>query len=266
MGMKPEELLQAGRMEECLARLQEAVRNDAADPRLRVFLFQTLSVLGQWKRALNQLDVLAGMGSEHLMLARIFQPVVQCETLRAQVFAGQHTPIVFGEPQPWMGWLVKANELAAQGNFGAAQELRDKAFEEAPATPGKINDQPFAWIADADTRLGPMLEAMIQGRYYWIPFCRIKRIYLEPPTDLRDLVWAPAQFVWSNGGEGSGHIPTRYPGTEQTSDGPLRLGRRTEWAERPEGYSFGLGQRVLGTETAQYPLLECRTIDLAATT
>jgi type VI secretion system protein ImpE len=261
--MKAEELLQAGRVEESLASLQEAVRNDAADPRLRVFLFQTLCVMGQWKRALTQLDVLSGMGSEHMMLARIFEPVVRCELLREQVFAGKNTPIVFGEPQPWMGWLVQASELAGQGRFAAAQELRDKAFEEAPATPGKINEKPFEWIADADLRLGPMLEAVVEGRYYWIPFCRIKRIYLEPPSDLRDLVWAPAQFVWANGGEGSGHIPTRYPGTESAADGPLRLARKTEWTEREGGYSLGLGQRVLATEGAEYPLLECRTIDLA---
>jgi len=261
--MKAEELLQAGRVEEALATLQEAVRKDAADPRLRVFLFQTLSVLGLWKRALNQLDVLAGMGSEQMMLARIFQPVVQCEVLRGQIFAGTHTPIVFGEPAPWMSWLIQANELVAQGKLSAARELRDKAFEEAPASVGKVNGKPFEWIADADPRLGPMLEAIVEGRYYWIPFCRIKLIHLEPPTDLRDLVWVPAQFVWANGGEASGHIPTRYPGTESAGNDPLRLARKTEWNEREEGYSLGLGQRILTTDNEEYPLLECRTIDFA---
>jgi type VI secretion system protein ImpE len=260
--MKAEELLQTGRVEESLACLQEAVRNNAADPRLRVFLFQILCVTGQWKRALNQLDVLSGMGSDFLMLARIFQPVVQCELLREQVFAGKHTPMVFGEPLPWMGWLVQANELAARDKFAAAQELRDKALAEAPATPGRINEKPFEWVADADQRLGPMLEAVLDGCYYWIPFCRIKRIDLERPADLRDLVWAPARFVWANGGKASGHIPVRYPGTESSTDGPLRLARRTEWAERGGGYSFGSGQRVLATDGEEYSLLECRTIDL----
>jgi type VI secretion system protein ImpE len=260
--MKAEEPLQAGHVEESLASLQEAVRKDAADPRLRVFLFQTLSVLGQWKRALNQLDVLAGMGSEHMMLARIFQPVVHCEVLRSQVFAGTRTPIVFGEPAPWMSWLIQANELAAQGKFSAARELRDKAFEAAPSAPGKANGKPFEWIADADPRLGPMLEAVVEGRYFWIPLFRVKLIHLEPPADLRDLVWTPAQFVWANGGEASGHIPTRYPGTESHGDDQLRLARKTEWIEREEGYSFGLGQRILTTDSEEYPLLECRTIEL----
>jgi type VI secretion system protein ImpE len=261
--MNAEELLQAGRVEESLASLQHAVRENAADPRLRVFLFQTLSVLGQWKRALNQLDVLANMSSDHLMLARIFRPVVQCELLREQVFAGKHTPIVFGEPEPWMSWLVQANELVADGKFAAARELRDKAFEAAPTSTGKVNGQPFEWIADADLRLGPMLEAIVGGHYYWIPFCRFQLIRLEPPTDLRDLVWAPVQFVWTNGGETAGHVPARYPATEKVGDDQLRLARKTEWIDSPEGYSLGCGQRILSTDGGEYPLLECRTIEFA---
>lgn len=259
--MNAEELLQAGRVEESLASLQDAVRKNAADPRLRVFLFQTLSVLGQWKRALNQLDVLANMDPDHRMMAKIFQPVVQCELLREQVFAGKHTPIVFGEPEPWMSWLVQANELVGQEKFAAARELQEKAFEAAPASAGKVNDKPFEWIADADSRLGPMLEAIVEGRYYWIPYCRVKLIVLEPPADLRDLVWMPVQFVWTNGGEMSGHVPVRYPGTEKTNDDKLRLARKTEWIECPEGWSLGQGQRILATDSEEYPLLECRKIE-----
>lgn len=260
--MQAEELLQTGRLEESLTALQQAIREDAADPRLRVFLFQTLCVLGQWDRALTQLEVLAGLGSDEMLLARIFQPVVRCEQLRREVFAGANTPMLFGEPQAWMGLLVQASTLVAQGKFSAARELRDQAFDQAPPTAGKINDKPFEWIADADPRLGPMLEAIVEGRYYWIPFCRIKRVFLPPPTDLRDLVWAPAQFIWANGGEASGHVPIRYPGTESNGDNQLRLARKTEWSEPAEGYALGLGQRVLATDAEEFPLLECRTIDV----
>lgn len=97
-----------------MADLQQAVRNNPADAGSRVFLFQILCVLGQWKRALTQLDVLASASSDHLLLARIFQPVLQCEMLREEVFAGNFTPLVFGEPLPWMGGLVQANSLAAK--------------------------------------------------------------------------------------------------------------------------------------------------------
>src|SRR6266571_3277437 len=238
--MKAEELIQAGRLDETLSSLQEAVRNNPADARLRVFLFQLFCVLGRWDRALNQLQVLADLNAETMLLAQIFRPVINCEVLRGEIFDGKRTPIIFGEPMEWVGLLVQANDLAAKAKYKAARELRDQAFEAAPATPGKLNDQPFEWIADADSRLGPILEVILEGKYYWIPFCRIRKIVMEKPADLRDLVWKPAQFVWTNGGEASGHIPTRYPGTESSPDNQLRLGRRTDWVEREGGSCLGV--------------------------
>lgn len=260
--MKAEEYVQAGRLDDALAALQDEVRSNPADAKLRTFLFQLFCVLGQWDRAMTQLRVLADFNSETLMLARVFEPVLRCEVLRAEVFAGNRTPILFGEPLDWVGLLSRANGLVAQGKYSAAEALRDQAFDAAPATPGQANGKPFAWMSDADPRLGPVLEAILEGHYYWIPFCRIKRIYLEPPTDLRDLVWAPAQFLWANGGEASGHIPCRYPGTENSADPQLRLARKTEWHEHEGGWVLGSGQRILATDGDEYPLFECRTIDL----
>jgi type VI secretion system protein ImpE len=259
--MTAEDYLRAGRLLDCRQSLQEAIRSNASDPRLRVFLFQLLCVTGEWERALTQLQVLASLGPETMMMARVFQPVLQCEMLRAKVFTGQHTPIIFGEPQEWMGQLIQANELAAQGKLTDAQVLREKAFEAAPASSGQVDEKPFEWIADADMRLGPMLEVIMEGHYYWVPFCRIRRLHIEPPADLRDLVWAPAQFLWTNGGEASGHIPTRYPQTEQSSDDQLRLARKTDWIDH-DGFTTGLGQRVLATDVGEHPMLSCRTIAL----
>jgi type VI secretion system protein ImpE len=260
--MNAQDLARAGRLGESLSKLQEEVRASPGDEKLRVFLFQLLSVLGKWDRALAQLEVLAGLSANAAMLARIFEPVVRCEVLRGDIFAGKRTPVIFGQPEEWMGWLIKANEMTAAGKAAAAAELRAKAFDAAPATPGTINGKPFEWIADADQRLGPLLEVILEGKYYWIPFQRIRRIHVEKPTDMRDLVWIPAQFVWTNGGEGAGHVPTRYPQTELAPDDALRLARKTEWPDTAGGFGIGLGQRILATDSDEYPLLECGVIDL----
>jgi len=264
--MNAEELLRAARPEEALAELQNEIRAKPEDGRLRIFLFQLNCVLGRWEKALTQLQVLAGLNPETQLLARIFQPVIQSEAFRAEVFAGQRSPLIFGEPAEWMGLLVEANECLARGRADAATELRTRAFEAAPATPGTWDGQPFEWIADADSRLGPMIEAVIEGRYFWVPFCRIQRIALEKPTDLRDLVWLPAQFVWTNGGEAAAHIPTRYPGSERAADGQLSLARKTEWQQPAPGCFIGLGQRLLATDAGERGLLECRLIDLRPAT
>ena len=262
--MTAEESIRAGNLGEALAALQESVRANPADARLRVFLFQLQCVLGNWEKAMTQLKVLADLNPEAMMLARIFGPVVNCEIFRAEVFQGKRSPIIFGEPTEWLGLLLRANEHIGRGEFAAAQPLRERAFENAPATPGKLNGQDFEWIADADSRLGPVLEVILDSKYYWIPFCRIKLIVMEKPSDLRDLVWKPAVFVWTNGGEASGHIPTRYPGTETLPDNQLRLGRRTDWQERDGSACLGLGQRILATNNDELPLLECQKIELSA--
>jgi type VI secretion system protein ImpE len=69
--------------------------------------------------------------------------------------------------------------------------------------------------------------------------------------------------VWSNGGEASGHIPTRYIGSESSADGSLRLARKTEWKELADETFIGQGQRLLATDDGEYPLLQCRLIDFA---
>ena len=263
--MNSAELVQAGRLEEGLSALQTEIRSKPEDTRLRIFLFQLNCVLGRLDKALTQLQVIASLNAETMLLAQIFRPVIACELLRREVFAGKRTPIIFGEPMEWLGLLMRANELVASGEFAAAAESRDKAFEAAPASPGELDGEPFEWIADADSRLGPVLEAIIEGKYYWVPFCRIRKIETEKPSDMRDLVWLPAQFTWTNGGAVCGHIPTRYPGTEASTDGPSRLARKTEWQQEAGETYLGLGQRVLATDAGEHPLLGCRSIGLTQT-
>jgi type VI secretion system protein ImpE len=260
--MTPAESLRAGNLEQALADLHAEIRSKPADAPLRRFLFQLQCVLGNWEKALTQLQVLADMDAESSLLAQIFRPVIGCENIRAEVFRGKRTPLIFGEPQEWMGWLVQANTLVAEGQLKQARELRDRALEAAPAVSGKINDHAFEWISDADSRLGPMTEAMIDGKYFWVPFEHVARVVIEKPVDLRDMVWIPAKFSWTNGGESPAYIPVRYPGSEESADTGLRLARKTDWLEREEETFLGLGQRMLATDGDNYPLLEVRTIEM----
>lgn len=257
--------LRAGDPEAALQKLQSAVRENPSDAKLRIFLFQLLSVQGSWERALNQLNVSAELDAKALAMAQMYREALKCELLRAEVFAGRKSPVIFGEPQQWLALLIESMLQGGHGNAGAAADLRDQAFELAPATSGSIDDQPFAWIADADMRLGPVCEAVINGRYYWLPYANLAQIDIEAPEDLRDQVWCPAHFLFSNGGEAIGVIPTRYPGSEASSDGLIRLARKTEWVESAGGVFTGLGQRVLATDAGEFALLDVRCIKLDET-
>ena len=261
--MTAAELIRDGRLKDGLAALQAEIRQHPADARLRVFLFQLECVLGRLDKALTQLQVVASLNAETMLLAQIFRPVIACELLRREVFAGRRTPLIFGEPAEWIGLLVQACGLVAEGRHGAAAELRERAFDAAPTTAGNVDGQAFEWIADADSRLGPMLEMILEGKYYWVPFARIAKLAIEKPTDLRDMVWVPAQFTWTNGGAVSAHIPVRYPDTENAEDEAVRLARKTTWNEPAPGCYLGCGQRLLATDAGDYPLLDCRFLELA---
>jgi type VI secretion system protein ImpE len=171
-------------------------------------------------------------------------------------------PMALGEPEEWFAPLLQSLVVAAEGHKAQAAQLRQQAFEGAPATPGTLNGKPFEWIADGDARLGPCLELIVSGRYYWVPFQRIRSIEIEAPADLRDFVWTPANLTWVNGGEAVALIPTRYPGSEAAEDPALRLARRTEWLEQSEQTYFGLGQRAFITDVAETALLDVRRIDI----
>jgi type VI secretion system protein ImpE len=260
--MFAEQSLREGSLDESLTQLQDQVRKDPSNANHRVFLFQLLAVLGDWSRAATQLKVAGELDAGTLAMVQTYREALRCEVLRADIFAGRNTPLVFGQPDKWVALLIEALRPGSEGDHAAAQSLRDEAFELAPATSGNLDGQAFEWIADADQRLGPILEVVVNGAYYWVPFDRIREIHIEEPADLRDLVWMPAQLIWSNGGGTVGLIPTRYPGSEASEDGLIRLARKTEWLEPEPGVYVGLGQRMLAPGEAEFPLMDVRLISL----
>jgi len=257
-----EQSLKGGDPVTALAQLQEQVRARPADPKLRIFLFQLLCVLGQWERALNQLDVASNLDPEALAMAQTYGEAVRCEAVRADVFEGKKSPMIFGQPDQWLALLIESLLLAGRGEHERSHDLRSRAFDEAPPSTGEIDGRAFSWISDADSRLGPVLEAVINGRYYWVPFSRLIKTQIEPPEDLRDLVWMPAHLQFENGGESVALIPTRYPGSETAEDPLIALARKTVWEEMAPDAHRGLGQRIIATDTGDVPLMEVRTIAL----
>jgi type VI secretion system protein ImpE len=198
-------------------------------------------------------------------MVQAYRETIHCERLREQVFKGQKVPMLFGEPESWMALLIEALLRDGRGETADAARLREQAFDEAPATAGQAQGEgepkAFEWIADADMRIGPVLEAVVNGKYYWVPWSRLSKVSIEPPTDLRDRVWMPASLMFSNGGEQVAFLPTRYAGSDLT-DPLLALARKTEWSEPQPGLFVGSGQRMLATDVGDLALMDLRSITL----
>lgn len=266
--MDATESLRNGDLATTMAILKEEVMSNPSSIEPRIFLFQLLSVQGEWDRAMTQLTMTGELDAGALAMVQTYRETLQCEKLREEILRGKVTPLIFGEPSDWLALLIEALRFHGLGEIEQGGAIREEAFEQAPSVSGSITladdgvRSDFQWIADADTRYGPCLELIVNGRLYFAPFERIKKITIEAPADLRDMVWLPAQFCWSTGGETVGFIPTRYAGSQGVGDDALALARKTEWREVGEGIFEGLGQRLLATDRGEFPLMDIRQIVL----
>lgn len=244
--------------------LQSQVRADASSPKLRVHLFQLLCVMGQWQRALEQLQVCAQLDARALPMAQMYREAIWCELYRSEVFAGKRAPHVMGKPPLWIGLLIEALHHGAAGEASAAVALRQQAMDAAEATPCTVDGVSCEWLMDGDARLGPVCEVFINGQYHWLPFESRSGIRLEPPADLRDLVWTPAELLLPNEGRVPALIPTRYPepAVELENADQLRQSRATHWTEAGPDFWFGAGQRVWMSDAGEHPLLDTREINM----
>lgn len=258
--MTPEEHLKTGDLDATLKALQDKVRANPSDARLRIFLFQLLCVLGDWKRAITQLKLSAELDPSATMMARTYREAIICEVYREKVFAGEKSPMVFGEPDEWLALLIEAQKLLGQGHVTEAADLRARAFDAAPASSGTADGTPFDWVADADMRLGPVLEIIVNGRYFWLPFAQISSLRMDEPADLRDAVWTAATLKLANGGELASLIPTRYAGTATAGDDAAKLARATSWSDLGGETFAGTGQRLLATDADDLALLDIREL------
>ncbi len=243
-----------------LPALQEQIRKQPQRSDLRIFLFQTYCLIGEWGKAANQLNAIEELDSQADSLVKTYREAVRCEVYRKQVFAGQRVPLLLGDPPDWIAPMLEAIKLDAAGEPAAAAQLRTRALESAPVRAGRANGDGFEWIADADSRIGPLLEMIVNGKYYWVPMQRVERLEIEAPADLRDFVWTPAMLTLVNGGIHAALVPTRYPGSEVATDNRLRMARATEWRELgPDAYA-GLGQRMFATDASDIALLDLREL------
>lgn len=237
-----------------------AIKAAPGDSALRAAYFQLLCVKGDWKRAGDQLQLVESLDFASAMFAQAYSRALQCEHARHEVLNGSASPTIFGEPSEWIAAMVEALRHGRTGNWDAASKVQSNAFEAAPASAGTINGVAVEWMIDADSRLGPILEAFIEGQYRWVPFSRISRLSIMPPEHLVDTIWVRAQFFWTNGGMVKGLIPARYSNVENSSDERAMRATVTEWTERTAGFFTGIGQRLIATDREDYGILDIREI------
>ncbi len=258
--MDAQAMLQSGDIAGARAALAGELRRTPQDSRLRQFFWQLLAVHGEWDKAEQQLRTLATTEPKAMMLGSVYNQALAAMRLRAKVMTGEVRATSLVGSEPWVEGLLDTLQAFGRGDADASARS-EAALAEAPATSGAMDGQPFEWIADADQRFGPMLEAIIGEHYGLVPFAAIKRLKVSEPSDLRDTVWLPVEIETRSGQVSMAFVPTLYPGTETSGDGELMLARRTDWVERA-GIETGIGQRLIATDGPEEGILSVRDIRL----
>lgn len=249
-----------------LASLEAQVRQRPADADLRAALFQLLALHGDWARAAAQLETCALLQPQAGGLQSAYAGTLAAEQQRHAVFAGAAVPQL-AHPQPWLPCLIDALREDARGEALAAATLRSQARAAAPMSPCTLTladdtQHRGDWLADGDSRLGPVLEFISGSHYGWLPFSALRSMRLAPPIALCDLIWQHAEIELVDGSRQVGFVPTRYPSTTPLDDAQL-LARRTDWTPLGDEDYRGVGQRMWLTEHDEYAQLDLRELVFA---
>ena len=258
--MDAEQLLKAGDIPAARAALAAELRAKPDDARARQFFWQLLAIVGDLDKAETQLRALGGVQASAMMLGSVYMQTINAERLRVKTYSGEIAPKSLVGIEPWVSGMLDALSATIRQQPGAGAR-HEAALAEAPASSGNIDGEAFEWLADADGRFGPMLECIIGADYGFIPFAAMNRIRAADVADLRDTVWRPAEISLKSGQSSMAFIPARYPGTTESGDTALMLGRRTDWIVTDD-LEVGLGQRLLSTESRDLGVLEAFDIRL----
>ncbi|MEN4917265.1 type VI secretion system accessory protein TagJ [Achromobacter spanius] len=255
-----------------LDEVQSHIRRRPADADLRAQLFQLLVAQGDWTRASEQLNLCAQLSEQARPMAALYAGAIAAEREREAVLGGSGEPALLENPGDWMRTLMSALRVETQSTVQAAA-LRAQAFEEAASRAGSIGgatqseSQPFQWICDGDSRLGPVFEFFAAGRYVWLPFSSLKRVRLLAPDGLCDVVWAQAEVELEGGRALQGLVPARYPPMpgERMVDlpDPVKLGKMSDWRLLHGDTYAGVGQKMWLTDVDEFALLDVRSLEMA---
>lgn len=224
-------LYREGKLREAITALGEELRSNPLDSKRRTFLFELLLFAGEYDRAEKQLDLLAEGNSEAAAGGLLYQSALHAERTRQAMFKNHETPAL------------------------TAAEIHG----------GTCNGEAFEEICDADPRIGPNLEVFLAGSYTWIPIRYVRRLEIQPPANLRDLVWARARLETSEEFPlqelGEVLVPVLCPQSFTHPEESVQLGRETAWETDEKYGEIPFGGKTILIDGDERPLLALRQVE-----
>ncbi len=265
--MTPYELYKQAKLDESIEAALRTVKAAPTDVDARLLLCDLLCFANQLERADRQLDVLVQQDSSLTPGVALYRQLIRAELSRREVFESGRAPEFMGEPLAVLELHLRALIALREGAAGAASESLGQAERLRATVHGECDDASFDDFRDVDDLTASFLEILTStGKYYWVPWDRLESLDFRTPKHLRDLLWRPAEMVVRGGPDALVYVPVLYPGSHRSQDGDLRLGRKTDWIQTPEGPTVGLGQRTFLVGDADKSILSIQKITFSNTT
>lgn len=244
--MNAKELLKAGQLAAAIDAGTAEVKQRPTDWDAREFLCELLILNGDLERADKQMDVLGHQNPQLMVGVALLRQLVRAEQARRQLFSEGRMPELIDEVDAGVRAALQATVLLREGDKPQAKQLMDEAEELRVPLIGYVNSSKVDDFRDLDDLLAGVLEVLTSnGKYYWIPYQRIKQLKFHSAEHTLDLLWRRAHIeIDQDGPSGEVYIPAIYvPPAEGMSD-EARLGRCTDWLGGEDGMTRGVGQRM----------------------
>jgi type VI secretion system protein ImpE len=243
--MTAREHFDAGRLSDAVAAAAEDVKKHPTDVGRRSLLAELLCFAGDLERADRHLEALGHDDPATGPGIALFRQLIRAEQARQQFHAEGRVPEFVEQPTPVLRLHLEASVLLREGKPAEAAGVLARAEAERPHAAGTRDGRPFDDLRDLDDLTAPLLEVLAaNGKYYWVPLERVRRLTLHAPTRPRDLLWRRAHLTIAGGPEGDVYVPALYAGSHAEADDRLRLGRATEWRGGDGVPVRGAGQRM----------------------
>jgi type VI secretion system protein ImpE len=225
-------LYRAGQLKPAITALGDELKKQPLDAKRRTMLFELLCFAGEYDRAEKQLDMLADSSKEAIAGILVYKAALHAERTRQEMFAS--------------------------GTFPSDSPR--------PSGPGRVNGAAVVSFTDVDPRIGDHLEVFIAGSYTWIPLEYVASLAVEPPTKLRDLIWASARLEVTPAFRlqelGEVLLPVLSPLSWKQNEDSVRLGSTTVWEDDERFGSLPFGQKIFAVDDEEMALLELRSLTL----
>jgi type VI secretion system protein ImpE len=255
------ELFRAGKLREAVAACIQQVQNQPTKPDARDLLAQLLCFLGDWERADKHLDVLSTQFPDRGVAVATIRQLIRAAGARQQFFEEGRLPEFVTSPPEYLQRHLEASICLRGGDAAEAARLLAQAEEARPRRSGRCGDAAFSDLRDADDLTSSFFEAFTSnGKYYWLPFERVRRITLFRVESPLDVLWRRCQIEVQDGPNGVVYLPQLYVDSAKAEDELLRVGQSTEWRGADGEPVRGVGHRILWIDNDVRPLVNIDSI------